>query len=75
MAWATQHIKRLRDGETVQFRPRGQSMAGRIESGQLVTVAPARAVDVAVGDIVLSVVHGVQSGQGGRRARCPHRQQ
>jgi hypothetical protein len=60
MAWATNYIKKLRDGETVSFRPRGQSIAGRIDSGQLVTVEPAIASEVKVGEIVLSIVHGVQ---------------
>jgi hypothetical protein len=59
MGWATIYIERLRCGETVQFRPRGQSMAGKIESGQLCTVEPV--VDHAslrVGDIVLCKVRG-----------------
>jgi hypothetical protein len=40
MSWATTPIARLRAGETVQFRPRGGSMTGKIESGQLCTVTP-----------------------------------
>jgi len=40
MGWATPYIEKLRRGETVQFRPRGNSMAGKIESGQLCTVVP-----------------------------------
>jgi hypothetical protein len=57
MGWATGYIAKLAAGETVQFRPRGQSMHGRIESGQLCTVAPAPAV-LEVGDIVLCKVRG-----------------
>jgi len=38
MGWATGHIEKLRAGETVSFRPRGNSMTGKIESGQLCTV-------------------------------------
>ncbi|MEK6235850.1 MAG: hypothetical protein N2C14_14165 [Planctomycetales bacterium] len=61
MGWASQYIDRLRDGETVQFRPRGGSMAGKIESGQLCTVEP---IDdpgsLAVGDVVLCKVNGRQ---------------
>lgn len=53
MGWASAHIEALRQGRTVQFRPRGNSMAGKIESGQLVTVAPIALPDVAEGDIVL----------------------
>ena len=40
MGWATGYIGRLQAGETVQFRPRGHSMKGKIESGQLCTVKP-----------------------------------
>jgi hypothetical protein len=61
MAWATHFIAKLQTGETVQFRPRGNSMTGKIESGQLCTVAP---IDdhskLAVGDIVLCKVNGSQ---------------
>jgi phage repressor protein C with HTH and peptisase S24 domain len=60
MGWATHHIPRLQAGETVQFRPRGDSMSGRIESGQLCTVAPADPATLAVGDIVLCKVRGAQ---------------
>ena len=60
MGWATHYIPRLQAGETVQFRPRGASMSGRIESGQLCTVAPADPSDLAVGDIVLCKVRGAQ---------------
>lgn len=56
--WATGYIERLQRGETVQFRPRGGSMAGRIESGQLVTVEPADSAALQVGDIVLCHVGG-----------------
>jgi len=40
MGWADGHIARLAQGETVQFRPRGNSMVGKIASGQLCTVEP-----------------------------------
>lgn len=59
MGWASGHIERLRQGEAVQFRPRGGSMRGRIESGQLVTVEPVATAALAVGDIVLCSVRGV----------------
>lgn len=52
MTWADTYIAALARGETVQFRPRGNSMAGKIDSGQLVTVAPAIALPK-VGDVVL----------------------
>lgn len=59
MSWATQHIARLAAGETVSFRPRGNSMTGRISSGQLCTVAPLDR-DPRKGDIVLCKVNGSQ---------------
>ena len=58
MGWATRHIERLRRGETVSFRPRGQSMTGKIESGQLCTVTPTDPATLVVGDIVLCNVRG-----------------
>jgi hypothetical protein len=61
MAWATHYITKLQAGETVQFRPRGNSMAGKIESGQLCTVVPLDDPGMlAVGDIVLCKVNGSQ---------------
>jgi len=58
MGWAIQYITKLKNGETVSFRPRGNSMSGKIESGQLCTVRPASDVDLEVGDIVLCKVNG-----------------
>jgi hypothetical protein len=60
MGWATQHIARLQAGETVQFRPKGNSMQGKIESGQLCTVEPVDVATLEVGDIVLCKVNGSQ---------------
>ena len=60
MGWATGHIERLKKGETVSFRPRGHSMKGRIESGQLCTVEPLGDRVPAVGEIVLCKVNGTQ---------------
>lgn len=57
MSWASHHITALKAGKTVQFRPRGNSMQGRIESGQLVTVEPLAGIP-SVGDIVLCSVNG-----------------
>lgn len=59
MGWAKYHIARLMKGETVAFRPHGNSMSGRIESGQLCTVASIF-VDskLETGDIVLCKVKG-----------------
>jgi hypothetical protein len=58
MGWASAFIKRLQQGETVSVRPRGHSMRGRIESGQLCTIAPVDPALVRVGDIVLCKVRG-----------------
>jgi hypothetical protein len=44
----------------VQFRPRGNSMQGKIDSGQLCTVAPVDPATLKVGDIVLCKVNGKQ---------------
>lgn len=59
MGWATAYIAKLKLGETVSFRPRGHSMRGKIESGQLCTVAPVEDFeDLRKGDIVLCKVNG-----------------
>lgn len=58
MGWATSHIEKLKAGETVSFRPRGNSMTGKIESGQLCTVEPVESISLQVGDIVLCKVNG-----------------
>src|SRR5213596_2826328 len=57
MGWATHYIAKLQNGETVSFRPRGHSMTGKIESGQLCTVVPVDPASLKVGDIVLCKVH------------------
>lgn len=57
MGWATGHIAKLKQGHTVQFRPRGNSMTGLIESGALVTVAPLVFLPTK-GDVVLCKVKG-----------------
>jgi hypothetical protein len=72
MGWATQYIARLEKGETVSFRPRGNSMSPKIESGQLCTVTPVDPSALSVGDIVLCKVgraeylHLVKAISGGR---------
>ncbi|MBS0296632.1 MAG: hypothetical protein JSR45_09990 [Proteobacteria bacterium] len=58
MGWASHYIERLRAGQPVQFRPRGASMAGKIASGQLCTVAPVDPQVLKTGDIVLCKVQG-----------------
>ena len=60
MGWASGHISKLKAGETVSFRPRGDSMSPRIESGQLCTVGPVDPRSLRVGDIVLCKVRGAE---------------
>jgi hypothetical protein len=57
-SWASYHIEKLQKGETVSFRPKGNSMQGKIESGQLCTVSPVELSSLVVGDIVLCKVNG-----------------
>jgi hypothetical protein len=58
VSWAAPYIAALKRGETVQFRPKGSSMTGRIESGQLVTVEPLGLRMPEVGEAVLCKVKG-----------------
>ena len=59
MGWASSYIQQLKQGETVSFRPRGHSMNGKIESGQLCTVVPISDFDdLQKGDVVLCKVNG-----------------
>ncbi len=58
MGWASSSIEKLKAGETVSFRPRGNSMRGKVESGQLCTVEPVDPSTLEVGDIVLCKVNG-----------------
>lgn len=53
MGWVTTALKELKAGNTVQIRPQGGSMRGRIESGQLVTLKPVTQTEIVVGDVVL----------------------
>jgi hypothetical protein len=60
MSWATEYIKKLKLGETVKFRPVGNSMAPLIKSGELCTVKPVGNDDLFLEDIVLCSVNGSQ---------------
>jgi hypothetical protein len=53
MGWVNEVRSELLAGRTVQVRPFGGSMRGRIESGQLVTLAPVLPADVRIDDAVL----------------------
>lgn len=61
MGWATSYIAKLQQGETVEFRPRGNSMTPLIKSGQLCCVQPLEESETLnKGDIVLCTVRGNQ---------------
>ena len=60
MGWADLYIQKLKAGQTVSFRPSGNSMTGRIESGQLCWVEPVVKENIKVGDAVLCKVNGKQ---------------
>src|SRR5262245_29574063 len=53
MGWVNDAVRELSAGRQVKVRPHGGSMRGRIESGDLVTLAPVNPQDVSVDDIVL----------------------
>jgi len=53
MGWVNAALQELSAGRHVQIRPSGGSMRGRIESGDLVTLAPVSVSEVRVDDIVL----------------------
>ncbi len=80
MGWATSYMQKLKNGETVSFRPRGHSMKGKIESGQLCTVEPIEDfASLQKDDIVLCKVNGreylhlIKAIQGSRFQICNNR--
>lgn len=58
MSWARHAKEALGRGETVQVRPRGHSMKGKVNSGDLVTLEPCKAWELRVGDIILVRLRG-----------------
>jgi hypothetical protein len=58
MSWANNYIAQLQQGKTCQFRPAGNSMTGRINHRDLVTVEPYKSEELKVDDIVLVKVKG-----------------
>ncbi len=74
MGWAASYIEELRSGKVVKFRPRGNSMTGKIESGQLCTVEPVNdTTALEIGQVVLCKVHGrefLHLVKGTRRAKA-----
>jgi translation initiation factor IF-1 len=72
MGWANYAIEALQDGKSAQIRPRGHSMRGKVNDGDLVTVEPCEPQNLKSGDIVLVKVkrnvylHLVKAIDGGR---------
>jgi hypothetical protein len=58
MSWAKFAIEALQRGETVQIRPRGHSMRGKVNDGDLVTLQPCDPAALQPNDIVLVRVRG-----------------
>ena len=59
MGWAAHYIAELKACRTISFRPRGNSMAGKIESGQLCTLEPIPdTTHLDIGAVVLCKVRG-----------------
>jgi SOS-response transcriptional repressor LexA len=56
--WATFAVGKLREGQEVQIKPRGHSMTGKVNDGDLVTLQPCSPDQLRVGDIVLVQVKG-----------------
>lgn len=54
--WADEALAALLQGRTVQIQPRGRSLSGRVNDGDLVTLEPCDLKQLAVGDIVLARV-------------------
>jgi hypothetical protein len=61
MSWATPYIEALKTQETIQFRPRGNSMDPLVKDRQLVTVRRVTAdTPIIRGTVVLCTVRGRQ---------------
>jgi hypothetical protein len=58
MSWAIHAKEALARGESVQVRPRGNSMSGKVEDGDCVTLEPVDPATLVVGSIVLVRVRG-----------------
>ena len=58
MSWAKYAIEALQQGKAAQIKPRGHSMTGKVNDGDLVTVEPCDPAKLSTGDIVLVRVKG-----------------
>jgi hypothetical protein len=54
--WADEAHAALSQGRTVQVRPKGRLLSGRVNDGDLVTLEPCSSEQLPVGDIVLARV-------------------
>ena len=60
MGYSIKLIEQLQGGETIKFRPKGNSMNPKIKSGQLCTIEPLKEQTPEKGDIVYCKVKGKQ---------------
>lgn len=58
MSWSTHAEEKLKAGERVVIRPRGNSMTGKVNDGATVTLDPADKHVIKKGHVVLVRVHG-----------------
>src|SRR5262245_5136571 len=52
MGWVKDALKELSSGKAAKVGPQGGSMRGRIESGQLLTIAPVEPYEIKIDDVV-----------------------
>lgn len=52
-------IEKLQAGESVSIRPKGNSMRGKVDSGDIILIEPCRSEDLIPGDVVLVKVRGI----------------
>jgi hypothetical protein len=60
MGWADEAIERLKSGQVAKVRLRNQSLTGKVEENELVTLSPLTK-PLKVGDVVLVTVKGTIS--------------
>jgi hypothetical protein len=58
MSWAKYAIEALQKRQSAQIKPRGHSIRGKVNDGDLVTVEPCNLEDLKAGDVVLVRVRG-----------------
>jgi hypothetical protein len=59
MSWSKIAISQLQQGKEAKVRPRGHSMTGKVNDGNLVTISACDPTKLEVGDVVLVKVKGV----------------